>query len=72
MSNCIIPDCEESVHYHHLQVCNACYSGLTTWRGRNRHDKEFRLGRCKRLASRMDFILDNPKHHAERQKKKRR
>ena len=69
MAQCIIPDCEESVHYIHLQVCKACYSGLTTWRGRSNADKNFRLGRCKRLASRMDFILDNPKHHAKKLKR---
>lgn len=72
MANCCIPDCEEAVHYIHLQVCKACYSGLTTWRGRSAHDKRFRLGRCKRLASRMDFILDNPKHHAQYATKKKR
>ncbi len=66
MSNCIIPDCEEEIHYIHLQVCKACYAGLSTWRGRSIRDKHFRLGRCKRLASRMDFILDNPKHAPKR------
>ncbi len=65
---CIIPDCEDRVHYHHLQVCKACYSGLTTWRGRAGRDKRFRLGRIKRLHSRMEFILDNPKHHAKKTK----
>ena len=65
---CIIPDCEDSVHYHHLQVCKACYAGLTTWRGRAGRDKRFRLGRIKRLHSRMEFILDNPKHHAKKTK----
>ncbi len=66
MSNCIIPDCEEEVKYIYLQVCSACYAGLTTWRGRSLQDKEFRLGRNRRLVSRMDFIMDNPKHHAKR------
>lgn len=32
---CIIPDCDEQVSYTHLQVCSACYSGLTRWRGRS-------------------------------------
>ncbi len=59
---CIIPDCEEHVHYIHLGVCKACYAGLSTWRGRSGTDKRFRLGRIKRLHSRMEFILDNPKH----------
>lgn len=65
---CIIPDCDEEVHYVHLQVCKACYSGLAHWRGRNSRDKTFRLGRIKRLHSRMEFILDNPKHHPKRKR----
>ena len=70
MATCIIPECDEQVHYIHLQVCKACYSGLANWRGRSRADKEFRLGRCRRLVERMDFILDNPKHAPKRMKKK--
>lgn len=61
-NNCTIPGCEEDVKYHHLQVCSACYSGLSNWRGRNKRDKEHRLYLNKRLATRMEFILDHPKH----------
>ena len=75
MATCIIPECEEEIRYFHLSVCSACYAGLTTWRGRSRADKEFRLGRNKRLVERMGFIMDNPKHHAKKtplKKRKRR
>ena len=78
MANCIIPGCDEDVKYIHLSVCSACYSGLSNWRGRNRHDKEHRLYLNKRLAKRMEFIMDNPKHaprhlkDLQRQRKKRR
>ena len=66
---CIIEDCDESVHYIHLQVCKACYAGLTTWRGRGVADKRFRLGRIKRLHSRMEFMIDNPRHAPKKMKK---
>lgn len=66
---CIIPDCDEHVHYIHLGVCKACYAGLSTWRGRSGADKTFRLGRIQRLKSRMEFILDNPKHAPKRRKR---
>lgn len=70
LAKCIIPECNDDVHYIHLQVCKACYSGLANWRGRSRHDKEFRLQRCKRLVERMDFILDHPRHAPKRMKKR--
>lgn len=70
MATCIIPDCEEEVHYLHLQVCSACYSGLTRWRGRSGTEKRHRLQINRRLVSRMDFILDNPKHHAKKRRRK--
>ena len=70
MSKCIIPECEEEVRYIHLQVCAACYAGLSSWRGRNKQDKEHRLYLNKRLAARMDFILDNPKHAPKRRTRK--
>lgn len=69
---CIIPECDEPVRYFHLQTCAACYAGLSTWRGRSKADKEFRLARNVRLVSRMDFIMDNPKHHAKRMPYKRK
>ena len=65
---CIIPDCEENVNYHHLQVCSACYSGLTRWRGRGAVEKRRRLEINHRLVSRMEFIMENPKHHPRYQK----
>ncbi len=64
MAICIIPDCDEDVKYIHLQVCTACYSGLTRWRGRSIVEKRHRMGINKRLVSRMDFIMGHPKHHA--------
>ena len=66
---CIIPDCEDRIHYVHLQVCKACYAGLSTWRGRSTTDKRFRLSRIQRLRSRMDFILENPRHHPKKMKR---
>lgn len=70
-STCIIPECEEDVRYHHLKVCAACYSGLTRWRGRSIVEKRHRLAINHRLVSRMDFIMDNPKHHAKKTPRKR-
>jgi hypothetical protein len=64
MATCIIPDCDEEVRYYHLNVCAACYSGLTRWRGRSVTEKRHRLQINHRLVSRMDFIMDHPKHHA--------
>ncbi len=66
---CIIPDCDEDVRYIHLQVCAACYSGLAHWRSRSRADKNFRLGRIQRLHSRMEFMIDNPRHHPKKLKR---
>lgn len=66
---CIIDNCDDDVHYLHLQVCKACYAGLATWRGRPVADKRFRLGRIQRLHSRMNFMIDNPRHHPKRKKR---
>lgn len=63
MANCRIGDCWNEVHYKHLQVCKACYSGLATWRGRDPADKEQRLKQIERLKTRMEFILGNPDVH---------
>ena len=63
---CIIPECEEPVKYIHLQVCGACYSGLALWRGRPLAQKRRRMEINRRLVSRMDFIMENPKHHPAR------
>jgi hypothetical protein len=63
---CCIPECDEEVKYVHLQVCSACYSGLALWRGRPIAQKRRRMEINKRLVSRMDFIMDNPKHHPVR------
>lgn len=63
---CTIPDCDQPVKYHHLQVCSACYSGLARWRGRPAAQKKKHLERCHRLVSRMGFVIDNPKHHPKR------
>ena len=65
-SACVIPDCEEDVRYFHLQVCAACYSGLARWRGRSVVEKRHRMGINRRLVSRMDFIMENPKHHPKK------
>ena len=65
-SACVIPDCEEDVRYIHLQVCAACYSGLARWRGRSIVEKRHRMDINRRLVSRMDFIMDNPKHHPKK------
>lgn len=65
-TTCIIPDCEEDVRYIHLEVCAACYSGLTRWRGRSIVEKRHRMGINRRLVSRMDFIMEHPKHHAKK------
>ena len=63
---CCIPDCDQEVRYVHLQVCSACYSGLARWRGRPLAAKRLQMDRYKRLESRMDFIMENPKHHPVR------
>ena len=63
---CIIPDCDEEVRYKHLQVCSACYSGLALWRGRPPAAKRKRMGQYVRLQSRMEFIMEHPKHHPVR------
>ena len=68
--NCVIPDCDDEVKYHHLQVCSACYSGLTRWRGRSITEKRHRMAINHRLVSRMSFIMDNPKHHAKKRKRR--
>jgi hypothetical protein len=68
---CCIPDCDEDVRYHHLQVCAACYSGLTRWHGRSVTEKRHRLQINHRLVSRMDFIMENPRHHAAKRKRRR-
>ena len=63
---CIIPDCEEPVKYRHLQVCGACYSGLALWRGRPIAAKRKRMAQYVRMQSRMDFMMENPKHHPKK------
>lgn len=63
---CIIPDCYEYVRYHHLKVCAACYSGLSRWRGRSPAEKRLHFERCERLVSRMDFVIEHPRHHAKK------
>ena len=63
---CCIPDCDKEVRYVHLQVCAACYSGLARWRGRPLGEKRQRLEINRRLVSRMDFIIGNPKHHPKK------
>jgi hypothetical protein len=67
---CIVDNCEEPVRYYHLHVCSACYSGCTRWRGRKIGEKRKNLGRCNRLVSRMEFILEHPRHHAKQKRKK--
>jgi len=59
---CMIGNCKNDVKYHFLGVCSACYGGLTTWRGRSVADKRYRLGQIDRLQSRMEFMIDRPKH----------
>ena len=71
-ATCIIPECEEDVRYYHLEVCAACYSGLSRWRGRSVVEKRHRMGINRRLVSRMDFIMEHPKHHAKKTPRKRR
>jgi hypothetical protein len=65
---CTIPDCTDPVHYVHLQVCKACYAGLSNWRNRSAEDKRHRRELNLRLLSRMDFILTHPAHHPEQRK----
>ena len=69
MKLCRIPDCESEVRYHHLGVCSACYSGLAYWRGRSRRSKQRRVKQIKRLESRMEFMIDNPKVHPKRKER---
>lgn len=64
---CIIPDCYEDVRYKHLEVCAACYSGLARWRGRTPAQKRRHFERCERLVSRMDFVIEHPRHHPQQQ-----
>ena len=66
---CMIDNCNNDVKYHHLQVCGACYSGLSTWRGRSVADKRHRLELIDRLQSRMEFMIDNPRHAPKRRKR---
>lgn len=66
---CIIDNCKNDVRYHHLQVCAACYSGLAHWRGRSVADKRYRLELIDRLQSRMEFMIDNPRHAPKRKKR---
>ena len=63
---CIIPNCDQPIRYKHLQVCSACYSGLALWRGRPAAAKRIRMQQYERLKSRMDFMMENPKHHPVR------
>lgn len=63
---CIIDNCDQEVRYKHLQVCSACYSGLALWRGRPLSAKRARMAQYDRLVSRMDFMMENPKHHPVR------
>lgn len=63
---CCIPDCDQPVQYVHLQVCSACYSGLARWRGRPAAAKRLQMARYVRLQSRMDFIMENPRHHPKK------
>lgn len=65
---CIIDNCTNDVRYYHLEVCAACYAGLSHWRGRSAADKRWRLGLIERLHSRMEFMIDNPRHAPERRK----
>lgn len=66
---CMIDNCKNDVRYHHLQVCGACYGGLTTWRGRPAADKRYRLEQIDRLQSRMEFMIENPKHAPKKLKR---
>lgn len=63
---CIIPNCDQPVRYYHLHVCAACYSGCARWRGRKVGEKRHNLSRCNRLVSRMEFILEHPRHHPKK------
>lgn len=66
---CIIGHCKNDVRYHHLEVCAACYGGLTTWRGRTKRDKRYRLEQIKRLNDRMEFMIEKPGHAPKRMKR---
>jgi len=65
---CIIDNCKNDVQVHHLSVCRACYSGLAHWRGRSVADKRYRLELIDRLQSRMEFMIDNPRHAPKHKK----
>jgi len=58
--------------YHRLGVCATCYGGLAYWRGRSIAHKRYRMEQIKRLKSRMDFMIDNPRVHPKKKPIKRR
>ena len=66
---CLIDNCRNDVRYYHLGVCSACYSGLAHWRGRSVADKRWRLELIDRLQSRMEFMIDNPRHTPKRKRR---
>ena len=68
-NKCMIDNCKNDVRYIHLRVCAACYGGLTTWRGRSVRDKRYRLEQIDRLQSRMEFMIDNPRHAPKHKRK---
>jgi len=69
MAKCKMANCNEDMHYMHLEVCKACYSGLSYWKGRPRAHKEKRLEQLKRLNGRMEFMIDNPRSVPHRRRK---
>ena len=69
MATCKIRGCQDEIHYWHLRVCKACYSGLTYWKGRNRRDKEKRLSQLVRLNGRMQHMIEHPRNVPRKRRK---
>ena len=69
MSTCKIRGCDEEIHFYHLRVCKACYSGLSYWKGRTQYDKGKRLTQLKRLNGRMKHMIDYPRNVPKKRRK---
>lgn len=70
LETCKIDGCYDEVHYYHLGVCKACYSGLSYWRGRSQLDKYERIESLSRLNGRMQHMLDSPRNVPHRRSRK--
>lgn len=66
---CKMKGCDEESHFLYLDVCKACYSGLSYWKGRSQADKRRRLTQLKRLNGRMEHMIDHPRNVPKKRKR---